>query len=105
MFSILFFLLLFGSIMIGCHYVYYKITYYEKTITVKHKYTINANDIKKDIIVDIENNEYLIDNTIWYNGDKKVNPNFFEETKKYKICGYGINLSVFNLATYIIDVY
>lgn len=104
MIYILFFLLCFLFFSIFSHYVYYYFTFYKKRIRVKHKYTVNIDNMIRNVIIDTDNEEYLIDSTIWYFKNNDINSNFFDEGSAYNIVGYGRNTSLFNLRKYIIDI-
>lgn len=104
MIYILFFLLVFLFFSVCCHYVYYYFTFFKKRIRVKHKYTLNIDNKIHNIIIDTDNEEYLIDSTVWYWSKNEINPNFFDEGSVYNITGYGHNWSLLNFRKYIIDV-
>ena len=73
--------------------VLYYITHFEKTITIKDKYTRYRRYGSNYNIVDENNTIYQVGN-VWFkmNFDRAEDYNKLEKGKKYKVKGYGIRL-------------
>lgn len=77
--------------------LYYIFTSFEKTITVKDKYTRYRRNGSNYNVVDTNNEVYQLDN-LWFKGDfdRAEDYNILEKGKKYKVKGYGLRLPIFD---------
>ena len=95
-FNVLLLLILFSSIIFNI--VLYYTTHFEKTITIKDKYTRYRRHGSNYNIVDENNNVYQVDN-VWFklNFDRSERYNKLEKGKKYKVEGYGIRIPMIDI--------
>jgi hypothetical protein len=102
-FNLILLLILFSSIIFNI--VLYYTTHFEKTITIKDKYTRYRRHGSNYNIVDENNNVYQVDN-VWFklNFDRAERYNKLEKGKKYKIEGYGIRLPMIDIYKNIYQV-
>jgi cell division protein FtsI/penicillin-binding protein 2 len=102
-FNVLLLLIIFSSVIFNI--VLYYTTHFEKTITIKDKYTRYRRHGSNYNIVDENNNVYQVDN-VWFklNFDRAERYNKLEKGKKYKIEGYGIRLPMIDIYKNIYQV-
>tara|TARA_Y100000389_G_C17129621_1_gene349558 strand:+ start:46 stop:396 length:351 start_codon:yes stop_codon:yes gene_type:complete len=102
-FNVLLLLIIFSSIIFNM--ILYYTTHFEKTITIKDKYTRYRRHGSNYNIVDENNNVYQVDN-VWFklNFDRAERYNKLEKGKKYKIEGYGIRLPMIDIYKNIYQV-
>ena len=85
------------------YFSFYKLTYFEKRITVKKKISSVRREKEVFFIIDSNNNSFIIDNCIWL----KINPKELwenmTEQKDYMIKGYGLNIPSFDFNYYIVN--
>ena len=100
-----FILFLIIILMIILNIILYYTTQFEKTITIKDKYTRYRRVSSNYNIVDEENTIYQVDN-VWFkfDFDRAEDYNKLEKGKKYKVKGYGIRLPVFDIYKIIYEV-
>lgn len=75
------------------YYIYFKLSQFSQTITIKQKYKTTHNGFDSHIIHDTQNNKYICDTCIWklhFNNVKLWES--LKENKKYIISGYGFNV-------------
>jgi len=89
-------IILFIIIIINIAYVFF--SKFQKTITVKNKYTTSTNNNIIYTIVDSENNIYTIEN-VWFfaDFDKAQNYNSININSKYNVTGYGYTLNMLSI--------
>ena len=94
-FNLILLLILFSSIIFNI--VLYYTTHFEKTITIKDKYTRYRKGSNYNV-VDENNTIYHVDN-IWFKLDfnRAERYNKLEKGKKYKIKGYGIRIPMIDI--------
>ena len=92
-FNIIILLILLSSVIFNI--VLYYTTHFEKTITIKDKYTRYRRHGSNYHVVDTDNNIYQIGN-VWFKLDFNRAEDFtkLEIGKKYKVEGYGIRVPV-----------
>ena len=102
-FNLILLLILFSSVIFNI--LLYYTTHFEKTITIKDKYTRYRRHGSNYNIVDENNNVYQVDN-VWFklNFDRAERYNKLEKGKKYKIEGYGIRLPMIDIYKNIYQV-
>ena len=102
-YNIFYYFILFLFCYIIFELLYSRITYFEKTITIKQKNSFNQGRYGKNIIEDENGNIYIISNSLYFL--------FFQSIKlytdiqigiKYKIKGYGYKLPSLGLYPQII---
>ena len=90
-FNVILFILILAAIIFNI--VLYYTTHFEKTITIKDKYTRYRRQGSNYHIVDTDNNIYQVGN-VWFkfNFNRAERYNKLEKGKKYKVEGYGIRV-------------
>ena len=102
-FNVILLLIIFGSIIVNI--VLYYITHFEKTITIKDKYTRYRGNGSNYNIVDTDNNIYQAGN-VWFKLDfnRAEEYNKLEKGKKYTVKGYGIRIPMIDMYQNIYQV-
>ena len=102
-FNILLLLILLSSVIFNI--LLYYTTHFEKTITIKDKYTRYRRHGSNYNVVDENNNVYQVGN-VWFKLDfnRAEDYNKLEKGKKYKIEGYGIRLPMIDMYKNIYQV-
>ena len=102
-FNILLLLILLSSVIFNI--LLYYTTHFEKTITIKDKYTRYRRHGSNYNVVDENNNIYQVGN-VWFKFDfnRAEDYNKLEKGKKYKIEGYGIRLPMIDMYKNIYQV-
>ena len=102
-FNIIILLILLSSVIFNI--VLYYTTHFEKTITIKDKYTRYRRYGSNYNVVDENNNIYQVGN-VWFKFDfnRAEDYNKLEKGKKYKIEGYGIRLPMIDMYKNIYQV-
>jgi len=95
-FNIIILLILLSSVIFNI--VLYYTTHFEKTITIKDKYTRYRRYGSNYNVVDENNNIYQVGN-VWFKFDfnRAEDYNKLEKGKKYKVEGYGIRLPMIDM--------
>ena len=102
-FNIIILLILLSSVIFNI--LLYYTTHFEKTITIKDKYTRYRRHGSNYNVVDENNNIYQVGN-VWFKFDfnRAEDYNKLEKGKKYKIEGYGIRLPMIDMYKNIYQV-
>ena len=102
-FNIILILIILASIIFNI--VLYYTTHFEKTITIKDKYTRYRRHGSNYHVVDTDNNIYQVGN-VWFkfNFNRAERYNKLEKGKKYKVKGYGIRVPVADMYKNIYQV-
>jgi hypothetical protein len=102
-FNIIILLILLSSVIFNI--VLYYTTHFEKTITIKDKYTRYRRYGSYYNVVDENNNIYKVGN-IWFklDFDRAGDYNKLEKGKKYKVEGYGIRIPMIDMYKNIYQV-
>jgi len=102
-FNIIILLILLSSVIFNI--VLYYTTHFEKTITIKDKYTRYRRYGSNYNVVDENNNIYQVGN-VWFKFDfnRAEDYNKLEKGKKYKVEGYGIRLPMIDMYKNIYQV-
>ena len=95
-FNIIILLILLSSVIFNI--VLYYTTHFEKTITIKDKYTRYRRYGSNYNVVDENNNIYQVGN-VWFKLDfnRAEDYNKLEKGKKYKVEGYGIRIPMIDM--------
>ena len=102
-FNLILLLILFLSVIFNI--LLYYTTHFEKTITIKDKYTRYRRHGSNYNVVDENNNIYQVGN-VWFKFDfnRAEDYNKLEKGKKYKVEGYGIRLPMIDMYKNIYQV-
>ena len=102
-FNIIILLIILASVIFNI--VLYYTTHFEKTITIKDKYTRYRRHGSNYNVVDGNNNIYQVGN-VWFKFDfnRAEDYNKLEKGKKYKIEGYGIRIPMIDMYKNIYQV-
>lgn len=102
-FNIIILLILLSSVIFNI--VLYYTTHFEKTITIKDKYTRYRRYGSNYNVVDENNNIYQVGN-VWFKLDfnRAEDYNKLEKGKKYKVKGYGIRIPMIDMYKNIYQV-
>ena len=102
-FNIIILLIILASVTFNI--VLYYTTHFEKTITIKDKYTRYRRYGSNYNVVDENNNIYQVGN-VWFEFDfnRAEHYNKLEKGKKYKVEGYGIRLPMIDMYKNIYQV-
>ena len=95
-FNVILFILILAAIIFNI--VLYYTTHFEKTITIKDKYTRYRRHSSNYHVVDTDNNIYQVGN-VWFKLDFNRAEDFakLEKGKKYKVEGYGIRVPMIDM--------
>jgi len=102
-YNIFYYFILFIFCYIVFEFIYSRVTYFERVITIKQKNAFSQGRYSRNIIEDKNGNIYIISNSLYYL--------FFQSVKlytdiqngvKYKIKGYGYKLPFLGLYPQII---
>jgi len=87
--------------------ILYNLTYFDKNITIKNKYTRFRRNSSSNfyMVVDNENNIYSVDN-LWWKGDfNRANDwNILKNGMEYRVKGYGIRFAMLDWYPIIVSV-
>ena len=90
-------------------YIYFTVTSFETTLTVKNKYKkYNSPDNDYDdllIVTDNKNNKYNVTNLFFkFDFNKEEDWNVLKSNRSYKVKGYGVEIKKFGLYRNIYEV-
>lgn len=90
-------------------YIYFTVTSFETTLTVKNKYKkYNSPDNDYDdllIVTDNKNNKYNVTNLFFkFDFNKEEDWNMLKPNRSYKVKGYGVEIKKFGLYRNIYEV-
>ena len=102
-FNVLLLLIILSSVIFNI--LLYYTTHFEKTITIKDKYTRYRRHGSNYNVVDENNNVYQVGN-VWFKLDFNRAEDFakLEKGKKYKVEGYGIRVPMIDMYKNIYQV-
>jgi hypothetical protein len=93
-------------LLLMLYIILYNVTYFDKNIVIKNKYTRFTYTYKfKYMVVDKDNNTYSVDN-LWWKGDfnRVDNWNLLQNGMEYRVKGYGIEFPMLDYYPIIISV-
>ena len=87
------------------HYLYYRLTKFEKEITVIKKYEKNVDNVQTFHILDNNGNGYMIGTCLWkIKWDTDYVWKHIIENQKYRVHGYGRKIEPFGMEPIIYEL-